>query len=312
MRSHDAAVSSLTPPSMPKVLLVYRRSLYDLYVQEYGDPRISALVEGDHPSVAALQRAHARQRTALDAIIVAFTRQPIQFETRYRGDLSAGSVEGWDLIVVGGGDGTLLDASHHAGECPVLGINSDPERSVGSLCCATFKDADAVAQAYVDGALVVRERARLEVRLDGEVIGPPVLNDVLFSHTSPAATTRYTIGIQGSSEDHVCSGLWVSTATGATAAIGSAGGESMEAGDGRLQYLVREPYGPNGAHFDLLRGFVESGEVLRITSRVRTAALYFDGPHVAFPVAFGQQFECTPGATPMRHVEWPEGSVDGL
>ena len=49
------------------------------------------------------------------------------YDCLYRGELT--SVAGYDLVLSVGGDGTFLEVARHAPDVPILGVNSDPERS---------------------------------------------------------------------------------------------------------------------------------------------------------------------------------------
>ena len=97
-------------------------------------------------------------------------------------------------------------------------------------------------ESYVDKTLSDLKASQLEfsvrkrlsarvVRLDiDEVVETaPILNDILFANLYPAAVTRYKIKYNGRQEVHKSSGVWISTATGSTAAISAAGGKVYEA-----------------------------------------------------------------------------------
>jgi NAD+ kinase len=88
-------------------------------------------------------------------------------------------------------------------------------------------------------------------------------------------------------EEHKSSGLWVGPAAGSTAAQRSAGGRVLPPSSTQLQYVVREPYMPNGTRYRLVKGLIEAGDSLRITSKVHGALLYVDGPHMRRNVALG-------------------------
>ena len=76
-------------------------------------------------------------------------------------------------------------------------------------------------------------------------------------------------------------------AAGSTAAQRSAGGRVLPPTSTQLQYVVREPYMPNGTRYRLVKGLIEAGDALRITSKVHGALLYVDGPHMRRSVALG-------------------------
>lgn len=271
----------------PRVLVVYKKSAYQIYVREHRHPRVAELVrEGNRASAGMLDahRAHERTLEVTKRALIAMGAR-----TTFRRRSARGSSDGFDLIVTVGGDGTLLWASQAVGaDVPLLAINSAPDASVGYFC-AVAKDevADALAAALA-GKMAQTELTRLCVEVDGRVLSTRILNDVLFSHGSPAATTRYAIGLRGAEEEHKSSGIWVCTAAGSTAAMRSAGGRVQPIASPQLQYLVREPYQPLGQpRHRLVGGMIEPDERLEVQSYMRTARLYLDGPHVWRTVEIG-------------------------
>ncbi|PJB46014.1 MAG: NAD(+) kinase [Deltaproteobacteria bacterium CG_4_9_14_3_um_filter_63_12] len=295
--------STLQPPSHPRVLLVYKHSLYQLYVQEHHDERITELVSRDDVSVASLRGAHRRQKAALERVTMALKRAPIALSMSYRGELPAGELSELDLVVVLGGDGTLLEASHHVSNIPILGINSDPQTSVGSLCSVSVEQVEEVVESYLSGKLEVQELTRLQLTVNDQLLGPPVLNDILFTHECPAATSSYLLSIRGREESQKSSGVWFSTAAGSTAAIHSAGGQIMALDDRRMQYWVRELYVSPGRAFEHYSGLLEPDEVVSIIPKMRTGWVYLDGPHLGFPASFGDRIAITTSNSPLRRVQ---------
>jgi NAD+ kinase len=199
-----------------------------------------------------------------------------------------GSASSFDLVITIGGDGTLLWASQMIGEGrPVLAVNSAPDHSVGYFCATSRAGfADTLADALA-GRLAETSLTRMRVAIDGRLAANRVLNDVLFSHHCPAATSRYRIRLRKRAEEHKSSGVWIATAAGSTAAIRSAGGHVVPIASEQLQYVVREPYPIGRTPYRLLRGTIAPGERLEIQSNMRTGRLYFDGPHVWRPVDIG-------------------------
>lgn len=296
----------LRPPEgrRPRVLLVYKRSLYELYVEEHRDDRIMELLAGGDATVESLRHAHERHTDGLRQAMAAFQDAAVDLETCYRGDLERIDAE-VDLLVVVGGDGTLLDASHHVAQTPLLGINSDPVSSVGFLCSEVAANTASLVRHYLEGALGLRPLNRLEVRKDGRRLGPLALNDVLVTHTCPAAASKYTLTFGSTSEKQVSSGIWISTAAGSTAAIHSAGGQRVALSDARIQFVVRELYEPPGRRHEIRGGFVPPGQVLELAPRMRTGMLYFDGAHVTEPITYGETITFGVSESPLRQVVAP-------
>jgi NAD+ kinase len=267
------------------VLLVYKKSQLRLYQQKKNAHIARLLDEGDE-SVRPLVRAHeAHERTMLE-VKRALRFAKVPFVPMYRASLRPDATVG-KLVVTIGGDGTLLDASHRVAGSAVLGVNSDPETSIGFLCMATGAT---FAQA-LDDILVGRAHPMSITRLGGEVDGVPfpfpVLNDVLIAHKNPAATCRYILAHGGVREDQKSSGIWCSTATGSTAAMASAGGDVQLLDDARLQLRVREAYAADTDGPQLSSFYLPPGDSCEVVSRMREGCIYLDGPHVRVPFGMG-------------------------
>jgi NAD+ kinase len=196
------------------------------------------------------------------------------------------AIAGARLVISVGGDGTLLAASHWVTGAWLLGVNSAPKSSVGHL---TFTRKSSLARdlaRIAKGTLVPQPVSRLEVEIEGKRL-PPALNDVLLAHAQPAATSRYQIRLGRRAEDQRSSGLWVSTPTGSTAGIRSAGGRPMSLGAHRLQFRARELYRAGSRVPALESGYVEEDQSLVVESAMDAGWLFLDGSRLATRFPFG-------------------------
>ncbi len=193
------------------------------------------------------------------------------------------------LVLTVGGDGTLLAASHRLSTTPILGINSAPSHSVGFFC-GTRKGhaAEAIAKA-LDGKMKALSLTRMTVRRNDETISTRVLNDALFCHHSPAATTRYILKLGRIVEEQKSSGFWIGPAAGSTAAQRSAGGKILPLASPVLQLDAREPYTPEGEELRLVRSLVPEGKELLVRSKIRDGRLFIDGPHDSIAIGMGDR-----------------------
>jgi len=286
----------------PRILVIHRRSPYTDMVPGGAAPGVADMFEANDPFVESIKRAHEAHEGAMGLVATALDARGL--DSTWCHELDGVDPDAFDLVVTIGGDGTVLHASHSIGDTPVLAVNSSPSTSVGFFTACGARAFPAVLEQVLDGRVRPTPLFRMSVRVRGELVSDRVLNDVLFSHDCPASTTRYVLGLRGRSEDQVSSGVWVATAAGSTAAIRAAGGRPIEAGSGRLQFAVREP-GPCGGAADyrlptVTHGFVEQGETLEIRSRTTAARIYIDGPHVVFPVGFGDTVSFTGAARPLN------------
>jgi NAD+ kinase len=284
--------------SPPRVLCIYKKSAYQIYVHERRHARVAALLRARDPAVAGLLRAHnAHERTLREARRLL---RALGARASFRHRSARGSVGAFDLVVTLGGDGTLLWASQAIGAgCPVVAINSAPKDSVGYFCAATTEHLADVLNDALRGALPELELTRMRVEVDGALRSSRVLNDALFSHLSPAATTRYALLYRGEREQHKSSGVWVATAAGSTAAIRSAGGRVLPIASKKLQFVVREPYGLGKKTHHLLQGVIAGNQRLELQSHMRIGRLYLDGPHIWHAIEIGSRMKFSRSDEPL-------------
>jgi NAD+ kinase len=270
-----------------RILVIYKKSAYQLIVRERKNARASALLDRKDRAVERLLASHEDHVSTIAEARVLLDRLGVDATFRYRAD--ADTADAFDLIVTLGGDGTLLWASHLVCRQPMVAINTAPRDSVGYFCAGTKDNLEEVLIGALEGSLPRTELTRVQISLDGEVVSKRVLNDVLFCHECPAATTRYLIKQAALEEDHKSSGIWIGPAAGSTAAQRSAGGDVLPASSTKIQYVVREPYMADGTSYELVKGLIDADEELVITSKTHGARLYVDGPHLRRKVALGSE-----------------------
>jgi NAD+ kinase len=270
------------------VLVIYKKSAYQIYVRERKNPRIQRLIKTGDEAIAHLLRAHDDHVTTVQEARKVLARLGAKAVFRYRSDLNEAADA--DLVVSLGGDGTLLWASHVVGAgCPLMAINTAPSDSVGYFCAGTKHNLEPVLADALHGRLKETRLARMRVEVDGHLVSARVLNDALYAHQDPAATSRYLIRFRDQEEEHKSSGVWVGPAAGSTAAIRSAGGRVLPVTSKGLQFVVREPFRWNKVELKLKRGVVCPDEALRIRSRNRLSGVYIDGSHLRQNVGIGSE-----------------------
>jgi len=277
----------------PRVAVVLKRSSWSKWVEEERDARISALLEAEDDAVRRMRPGHLDHTETVEEVKRALAELGARatFHDRPHGFRVKGRC---DLVVTVGGDGTLLAASHGIGPgVPLLGVNSSPNHSVGFFCAAKKGGVRGVLASALRGALPGLELTRMRIELNGKGLLDRALNEALFCHLSPAATSRYTLQLLGergrtvAEEEQKSSGLWIGPSAGSTAAQRSAGGRVLPPASRDLQYVVREPYRPRGGKLRMTLGRVLDGQALAVKSRMRQARVFVDGEHIAYDVTIG-------------------------
>jgi NAD+ kinase len=208
--------------------------------------------------------------------------------------------EGCDLVVVLGGDGTILRGAEFARsvDVPLLGVNLG---HVGFLAEAERDDLDATVEHIASNTYAVEERMTLDVdaKLHGDLIASSwALNEVSVEKASRERMLEVTVEVDGRPlSSWGCDGVIVSTPTGSTAYAFSAGGPvvwpQVEA-----MLLV-----PSAAHALFARPLV-LGPDTRLAVEIKAATegagvMWCDGRrHVDLPP--GARIEVCRGVRPLR------------
>lgn len=150
-----------------------------------------------------------------------------------------------DLILVLGGDGTILQTARKAAinGKPILGINLG---RMGYLAEAEIADFEKTLESLIDGSYIIEERMMLEAKLkrQGKVISHYLaLNDIAVAKGSFSRIIQLTAYINDLMVNHYSAdGLLVSSPTGSTAYSLSAGGPVI---DPEMECLLMTPICPH-------------------------------------------------------------------
>jgi NAD+ kinase len=272
--------------STPRVVVVAKRTAYQRFVEDERDPRAKELIRRRAPVVATWLDAHREHSRTVEHVERTLARAGVQMMLVRRAHAAFDASDA-ALVIAVGGDGTLLAASHSVSETPILGVNSAPRHSVGFFCAVNRATFERGLDEALEGRIPSVELTRMSVLVNGRVRSNRVLNDALYAHRSPAATSRYILEHQRVREEHRSSGFWIGPAAGSTAAQRSAGGKVLPLGSAKLQLVVREPYVPAGKRYRFVRGLVSPRQNLRVESKMDDACVFLDGPYRQFPVRLG-------------------------
>ncbi len=131
-----------------------------------------------------------------------------------------------ELIVVIGGDGSMLDASHYAieNDIPMIGINLG---KVGYLNEVEPQDISVLSSLFSEN-YKIEEKMTLSVAydsVDAEIKSPRLaVNDVVISHENYLGIADFTLKSKSGAIRYRADGLAISTPQGSTAYSLSAGG----------------------------------------------------------------------------------------
>ncbi|MFF7457846.1 NAD kinase [Kitasatospora sp. NPDC008115] len=210
-----------------------------------------------------------------------------------------GAADGCELILVAGGDGTLLRGAELAREhgLPMLGINLG---RVGFLAEAERDDLAVVVERVVDADYEVEERMTLDVivRTNGDVVHHDwALNEASIEKAARERMLEVVTEVDGRPVSNFgCDGVVCATPTGSTAYAFSGGGPVVWP---EVEALLMVPI---SAHALFARPLVTSPDsVLAVEVQPKTphGVLWCDGRRsVELPA--GARVEVRRGQTPVR------------
>ncbi|KAG7398140.1 hypothetical protein PHYBOEH_011549 [Phytophthora boehmeriae] len=180
-----------------------------------------------------LKASHEHHIEAVDEITSSLEERGINVKVVSANQLTHEAVEGTDMVFSAGGDGTFLKtASFVNTPIPVAGLNTDPKRSEGNLCCYSVDNVthrfSTALDRLLEGDFKWRLRQRIRVGMvnqDGYWYELPryALNEVFIAETDASRPSHYNIGIdQHQRESHRSSGIVMCTGTGSSAWYSSA------------------------------------------------------------------------------------------
>jgi NAD+ kinase len=204
-----------------------------------------------------------------------------------------------DLVVVFGGDGSILRGSEvaRAHDVPLLGINLG---HVGFLAELDEEEANGIVDHIVAGNYVIQERMTLDVRVlrEGKAIATSwALNEASVEKAARERMIQVVAEVDGRPlSEWGCDGVLFATPTGSTGYAWSAGGPvvwpTVEA-----MLLV-----PVSAHALFARTMLVSSSTalaLELLPRSPAAVLWCDGRRL-IPLEPGDRVEAVRGTRPVR------------
>ena len=209
-----------------------------------------------------------------------------------------------DLIVVLGGDGTLLSIARHTdSRVPILGVNLG---ELGFLTEVVESEALAMLKRVVAGRFELDRRMTLAAVLErgGKVVRRlRALNDVVVTNGARARIVEFSVSVDGLPlTTYRADGMIVATPTGSTAYSLSAGGPIVEP---TVEVLLLSPISP---HLLSNRPMVLRPEArvrITIARREQDALLTIDGQE-RMALAGGDVVEVRRGRSPVALVRSPD------
>lgn len=188
------------------------------------------------------------------------------------------SEETIELIIVLGGDGTILEAANIARrqQVPIVGVNLG---HVGFLAEAEQEELDELCRRVIAGEYAIERRMCIDVEVrppDGTMQSEWAANDVVVLYTDRGHPALLAFGVDGEAvSEYGADGLIVSTPTGSTAYNFSVGGPVVWPD---VQALVLSPLAAHGLFTrSLVVGPASVLEIQVLPQQVQDCEVWADG-----------------------------------
>ncbi len=239
---------------------------------------------------SAQPKHHRTHSASLKKVCATLEKNKISYRVIRREKLKTKIKE--HFVITVGGDGTFLHASHFSDSKQLLlGVNSVPHASHGAFCSTDAHGFERKLKKLLLHQASITSLVRLQAKINGKKISFLALNDILFANPSPAGTSRYEIKAKGIKEIQKSSGVWISTPSGSSAAIHSAGGKVLPKHSRQFQFLVREPFLQGKEKIKMIRGILSSSASIQLRPHMSRGALFIDGAHIHYPLKYGDKVE---------------------
>jgi hypothetical protein len=197
-------------------------------IQRYRNMRVS---------VDNVLKSHESQVKARDHFRSIFKQSNFIFHTQLTQDLADSA----ELIVAIGGDDTLKRISHFVDDNLIVGVNSDPSRSVGALLNYSFEEAEKLYALLESDSYKVDNWTRIDVNYNGSFLGKAA-SELFIGARESDFPSRLTVDFPNRTLDLKGSGLLVATGAGASGWYKSAGGLwQSDRTSPKLAWINREP-----------------------------------------------------------------------
>lgn len=233
------------------ILIVAKHSKYEWERKRLhlSHDELLAKYNKEHASLDAILRSHEKQISARENLAQILPSSTLIMMDVFQ---AANGLKGLvelnseiNMVLVLGGDNSFTCVSHMVGDYPILGINSDPERSVGCLTRWSIENDEDIfnlVEAIDFENYVIEPWTRLEATINGKSV-TPATSEYFFGERQRNHMSRHVIVHQGREFEQKCSGIIFATGAGSTGWYSSASRHPAWSPNGKFcGFAVTEMY----------------------------------------------------------------------
>jgi NAD+ kinase len=295
----------------PNVLIIRKRSLLELLHLKKSQ-RITTYLKKYASCHDELIRAKLAHTKTLEVVTQVLDSHNCPYDIHTRASFKPSFLKNVDLVITIGGDGTLLEIARYLKTIPILGVNSDPKKSIGHFCSCNSDTFATLFDAYIKQELSITKIPRMSITIDGKTSEQLILNDVYVTNQNHGEMIRLDVtytkektrvtskSVFNKKEKNTlevtfasrCTGFLVATSAGSSAWMYNEGGTIQLMHDTQLQLKELGKRHP-------VHNFTYS---VKLVSHMPKGIVCIDGSHRTMKFGFGQELELKANQAPILIV----------
>ncbi len=215
----NSSSSSKASSSIPSILIVSKETRFE-YLQKNNQ-----LDNLDKKKFDNIHDDHQRHCAVYDLLIQNLQKNLLTYDSIKDKNINDTNFELYQLIITLGGDGTFINSSAKIRNQKIIGINSEPRKSIGELARFVPTDIPNLISKIAINSLTVNNWDRLSAKVNGKELPFWAINEILISKPNIYQTSKLHIKVGEDSGFCYGNGIIISTQRGSTAFYQSAAGQ---------------------------------------------------------------------------------------
>jgi NAD+ kinase len=204
--------------SPAKILIVEKETRFE-YLQKNNQ-----LDNLDKKKFDNIHDDHQRHYSAHDSLVKNLEENSLQFVCIKDKQILETDFNDFEIVITLGGDGTFINSAAKVSSQKIIGINSEPSKSIGGLAKFTPSDIASICINICTDQLEVDNWDRLSAKVNGKELPYWAINEILISKPNIYQTSKLHIKVGNTNGFCYGNGIIVATQRGSTAFYQSAKG----------------------------------------------------------------------------------------
>lgn len=201
-----------------EAVIVPKTSGIDWDMKKFGLKNLDEVVERyyqngiEEEEINKIVKSHYVQKAALNQISEVLDFVPIIDRNCYTPEIASKA----QAVIALGGDNHFLYVARYLNKQPIIGINIDPQTSVGAVLNFQIDDLEYIRECIIKEKFHTEQWPRLQARLDGVKLPYVAAGEIYIGELISLAESHHILFHHGIRERQKGSGLLVSTGAGLT------------------------------------------------------------------------------------------------